>query len=44
MKLRPVDALPPFLCTPPLDGQNLDCNEPRFGKEIRNCHGMQRAH
>ena len=32
MKLRPVNALPPFLFTPLIDGQNLDCNERLLGK------------
>jgi hypothetical protein len=43
MKLRPVYALPYFLFTPLVDGNNLDFDERRFGKEIHKCHGTRRA-
>jgi hypothetical protein len=44
MKLRPVNALPYFLFTPLVDGNNLDFDERRFEKEIHDCHGTRRAH
>jgi hypothetical protein len=44
MKLRPVSALPYFLFTSLVDGNNLDFDERRFGIGIRNCHGTRRAH
>jgi hypothetical protein len=44
MKLRPVNASPSIRFTPLVDGQSLDYDERRYGKEIRNCNGTRRAH